>query len=324
MAESLELQSNVNWQVDQPSKILFVDDEARILRSMKALFREHDVYSTTKPKEAAAIVKKNNIDVIVSDQRMPEMKGIDVLRQVKKMSPRTMRILLTGYSDLQAVIGSVNDGEVFRFVNKPWVNKELRHIVKAAAELSREPVVNLVSDDKPLNDAAKKVGIVVVDDDSDAQQHFRSILVPKYNVHFASNSERALQLMEQHETGVIISETRTESEDLTSMLKVLKRYHPEIASIVITARADAEMVINLINEGQVYRLLLKPVREGLCRLSIESALRHYENLKQNPNSLKRFRVRADSSNKSMFNSKLIAQIKSLPARFFAGALKIGH
>ena len=110
-------------------RILLVDDEARILRALKALFRDYQTFETTNPLEAAALAKQHDVDVVICDQRMPEKTGVDVLRDIKETHPRALRILLTGYSDLKAVIGSVNEGEVFRFVHKPWDNTELRELV---------------------------------------------------------------------------------------------------------------------------------------------------------------------------------------------------
>ncbi|MGL4233373.1 MAG: response regulator, partial [Casimicrobium sp.] len=107
--------------MSEKAKVLFVDDEERIVNLLKIMFRTtYDVYTATSGQQALQIVAANPIQVIVSDQRMPEMLGIDLLSKVRELSPNTMRILLTGYSDLAAIVGSVNDGEVFRFISKPW------------------------------------------------------------------------------------------------------------------------------------------------------------------------------------------------------------
>ena len=299
-------------------RILFVDDEARIVRALKALFRDHDVFTTTDPREAAGLAKQHDIDVIVCDQRMPQMLGIDVLRQVKDSTPRAMRILLTGYSDLKSIIGSVNDGEVFRFVNKPWVNTELRDIVFQAATIAREaPVISSeLGSEMERSQARTQVGVLVIEDDPNVQQRLREILGPYYSVRFAASPDRALQILEQHEVGVIISETESKEGDITTLLKVLKQYHPHIATVVITEKANAQMAIDLINEGQVYRMLLKPVRMGSCRLSVDSALGRYWQLKQNPSAARRFQVKAASAQTiaSGVSYTLLQRIRMLPSR----------
>src|SRR5262245_50479523 len=103
----------------QKPTLLFIDDEPRVLTSMRAMFRrEYEVLLVNSGPEALALMQKHKVDVIVSDQRMPGMTGVEVLKQVKKLAPNAMRILLTGYADLQAIEASINEGEVFRYLTK--------------------------------------------------------------------------------------------------------------------------------------------------------------------------------------------------------------
>jgi serine/threonine-protein kinase len=304
-------------------RVLFIDDEARILRALKALFRDVEVFSTSDPREAPELARKHDVDVVVCDQRMPEVLGVEVLREIKVCQPRAMRILLTGYSDLKSVVGSVNDGEVFRFVNKPWVNNDLRSLAFEAGRIAREAPV--VTADLQISESDKamvrsEVGILVIEEDTEVQQRLREILQPYYQVRFANTAERALQILEQNETGVVISETETHHGDLTALLKALKQFHPHIATVVITERANAQTIIELINEGQVYRMLLKPVRMGSCRLSVDSALGRYWQLKSNPQAARRFAVApvaADAPNSPLrlLPTGLVARLRALPARF---------
>src|SRR5690606_34213159 len=125
-------------QSDSRPRLLFVDDEQRVLNSMRIMFRrEFDLYLASHGQEALDIVKDRDIDVIVADHRMPQMTGVEVLTKVRKLSPRTVRILLTGYADLDAVEGSINEGEVFRFLTKPCPPQQLRATVELAAKLAR-------------------------------------------------------------------------------------------------------------------------------------------------------------------------------------------
>jgi serine/threonine-protein kinase len=307
-------------------RILLVDDEARILRALKALFRDYETFQTTNPIEAAALARQHDVDVVICDQRMPDKTGVEVLREIKEIQPRAMRVLLTGYSDLKAVLGSVNEGEVYRFVHKPWDNAELREIVGEAAATAREAPV-IVRDQLPQNEhdrARSNVGVMVIEPDSTVQQRLREILQPYYKVNFANSAERALQIMEQQETGVVISETAAGRSDLTGFLKALKLHHPHIATVVLTERANAQTVIELINEGQVYRMLLKPVRMGTCRLSVDSAIGRYWQLKQNPQAARRFTAAPTRENNlhSSLNklpAALLNRIRSLPGRLLGTA-----
>ena len=120
------------------AKVLFVDDEKRVLNSMRGLFRRHyELFLTTDGAEAVELVKRHDIDVIVADQRMPGLSGVEVLGRVREASPRTVRILLTGYADPEAIEGSINVGEVFRFLSKPCQPKLLRETVKLAIDAAQ-------------------------------------------------------------------------------------------------------------------------------------------------------------------------------------------
>ncbi|HET7843001.1 MAG TPA: response regulator [Xanthomonadales bacterium] len=304
---------------DAPLRVLFIDDEARITRALKVLFRDYEVYTCNDPRQAPAIARQHDVDVVVCDQRMPEMTGPECLSEIRQAAPRAMRLLLTGFSDLKAVLGSVNEGEVFRFVNKPWDNRELRELVAAAGAIAREaPAVAI----EPISareqeEARQAVGVLVIEDDPNVQQRLREILQPYYQVRFATTAERALQILEQHETGVVISETEVEQGDLTGMLKTLKVYHPHIATVVVTERANAQLAMDLINEGQVYRMLIKPVRMGSCRLSVDSAIGRYWQLKKTPAAVKRFTVvrsANDGDVPARVNDSILARIRQLPSR----------
>lgn len=107
--------------------LLVVDDETEIVESLKEVFREHfDIYHSTSPKDALEIFKRQMPKMVLSDQRMPEMTGIELLRQIKEINPSTVRILITGYSDIKVVIAALNEGLVWKYIAKPWDHNELR------------------------------------------------------------------------------------------------------------------------------------------------------------------------------------------------------
>lgn len=117
-------------------RVLYVDDEVHNLKSFKATYRRvFDVYIAESGAEGLEIFKNNSIDVLITDQRMPEMTGIELLVEVKKIDPEPMRILLTGYSDINAVIDAINKGQVYRYLSKPWQEDELRNTIESAYEV---------------------------------------------------------------------------------------------------------------------------------------------------------------------------------------------
>lgn len=120
----------------QPA-LLFVDDEPAILTALRVVFRKgYRVVWTTDGEEALQILATERIDVIVCDQRMPRITGVELLARARSVSPATVRVLLTGYADNDAVMGAINDGEVHRFFQKPWDNTALRQAVDDAVALA--------------------------------------------------------------------------------------------------------------------------------------------------------------------------------------------
>ena len=138
---------------NRPS-LLVVDDEEDVLRSLHDLLRiEFDVLTFTRPEEALAKLERQDVPVVMSDQRMPEMTGVEFLRRVKEMRPDSTRLLFTGYSDIKAVIDAINQGSIFRYISKPWDPEELTLIIRQAVEVHDLIVENrrLLADLKQTN-----------------------------------------------------------------------------------------------------------------------------------------------------------------------------
>jgi len=121
--------------------ILLVDDEANVLSALKRILRRdgYQIFSTTSAAEAFEILATNKVGVIVSDQRMPEMNGTEFLAQVKELYPNTMRMVLSGYTELQSVTDAINKGAIYKFLTKPWDDDQLRaNIAEAFRRLQVE------------------------------------------------------------------------------------------------------------------------------------------------------------------------------------------
>ena len=116
--------------------ILFVDDEENVLESMKREFRLLPytlLFALSGPK-ALDILRTNSVSVIVSDMRMPMMDGVTFLQKAKKAQPKTVRIILSGHADMQSVLRSVESGDIWRFLVKPWEHADLLETVRKAVE----------------------------------------------------------------------------------------------------------------------------------------------------------------------------------------------
>ena len=460
--------------------VLFVDDERRVLTSMRAMVRrDYEVLLANSGAEALDVLRDADVDVIVSDQRMPGMTGVEVLKQVKTLAPRAMRILLTGYADLQAIEASINEGEVFRYLTKPCATDVLREAIDLGVEASREehapgasreehapvasraehaPVASreehaaaesreentlqaaheelavapppperaavaaakegeaseeitlftvdppsathvplpadLATDDplqlieivpsgaktsvrtarnvtprtvatpvrEPSKSAAASAKTVAAkpiakaeapiqtsapsptDDHGErptpAHRHARpthasqsahvprprgaAVVVPRrvrapavdirdvdllvlttdartvavleaaldgsHRLHTASHLDDALAALEKHPIGVVVTDMVVREEHIRHLTTELKRQVPDLVTIVASDRSDAQLLIELINYGQIFRFLLKPLHAGQCRLSIESAVSRHRELALNPARTRRHAV----------------------------------
>jgi EAL domain-containing protein (putative c-di-GMP-specific phosphodiesterase class I)/CheY-like chemotaxis protein len=118
----------------QPRRLLLVDDEPSILSALKRQMRRdgYEILTATGGREGLDLLARQSIDVIVSDQRMPGMTGVEFLRTVKTLYPETVRIVLSGFTELQSVTDAVNEGAIYKFLTKPWDDDQLReHVAKA-------------------------------------------------------------------------------------------------------------------------------------------------------------------------------------------------
>lgn len=410
--------------------LLFVDDERRVLTSMRAMFRrEYDVLLANSGMEAMDILaERDNVHVVVSDQRMPEMTGVELLATVKEEYPSSMRILLTGYADLDAVEASINESEVFRYLMKPCPTDELKDAVRLAVQAARvsemagveeltaladedlekieltgvaeerveEPVAELEladgmevayfdADDgkepfaesfaegaeeaaiEPADFHATEVaGDTVLDDSlqntiSDAQQDLQvddqqvadaaaaeaapvvrpdpEVLVltqdpellegvnlaigPQYAVREADSIDSALRMLTEHPVGVLITDLAVNQAEIDELTRTLKHEVPELVTIIASERSDAALLIGLINHGQIFRFLLKPLQIAQTRIWLNSAMAKYDELCTDSNSVLRHRVvrnsEIEAANSGLF-ANVRARIKTIKERFASSLL----
>jgi response regulator RpfG family c-di-GMP phosphodiesterase len=128
--------ANAEASLSQPARILCVDDEPNILSSLRRLFRTqgYQVFTAESGRDGLKILETEAVDVVISDMRMPEMDGARFLEHVRDQWPDTLRLLLTGYADIQSILDAINRGEIFRYITKPWDDNDIVLIVRHALE----------------------------------------------------------------------------------------------------------------------------------------------------------------------------------------------
>lgn len=313
----------MNHPIKVKPRILLVDDEERILRTLTMLLKmQYQVFSTTDGNEALKILTKEKIHVLISDQRMPLMVGTELLRQAKNLSPQTMRILLTGYADVDAALDSVNEGEIFRYINKPWGPKELRDTVADAAGIAiKLETVSVPSFPAPA--PARGVTCLVLDEDVLVYEAVKEILGATHQVLWRTTMASALAVMASQTIAVLVTELQVGDGDTSVMLKTLKQEYPDVLTIINTSFKDTVRVSQLINQAQVFRYLPKPLRRGLLAKSLESTLMRYKQLQDVPvlKEATKVEVSNDVQEKAI-STKIMDYLSRLRAKGFgAGAVQ---
>lgn len=122
-----------------PFSLLFVDDEPSILSSLRRLFRPqgYRIHTAESGRVGLELLERESVDLIISDMRMPEMDGATFLKAVRERWPGIMRILLTGYADMTSTVAAINQGEIYRYISKPWDDNEIVIVVREALERRR-------------------------------------------------------------------------------------------------------------------------------------------------------------------------------------------
>jgi serine/threonine-protein kinase len=352
-------------QVAARPRLLFVDDEQRVLNSMRIMFRrQFDLFLASHGAEALDIVRDKDIDVIVADHRMPKMTGVEVLSKVRALSPRTVRILLTGYADLDAVEGSINDSEVFRFLTKPCAPQQLRETIELAAKLAREtPAPPAASPEPPAGETAGDtieiilqsdtvtevtasertsstavmeqpkfaqgaaaspaaapaarpklatgLGIVVFSTDAEVIDVVQKAVRGRLPVYTAGNIVQVVKYLTEQRPGVLVTDVSEDKATIQSMTARLKEHLPQLVTIAVSQHRDVLDMVWLINHGQIFRFLRKPLSAGRTAISLQAALQHHRLLLKNPELVKRHEVDASTTSDSGVMDGVLSTLKGL-------------
>jgi len=310
--------SAIDKAVEKKPSLLFVDDEPSLLTALRMAFRAgYHVTVTTDAYEAIELLKTRKFHVIVSDQRMPSMTGVELLAKAKELAPETIRVLLTGYSDNDAIIEAINGVEVHRFLKKPWDNAMLRKTINEAIELayrlSGEAAQDGVSplpatgENEPRKSAEiipmpvhhrntaeeknatvqsqEKPTVLVVESmsvKSDLFDQVKSSLGDKADVIHARTVADVFNSMKRIPISTMVCTIDTQSEADRLFIQMLKKDYPYIFVIAVCDSTDSNHLIELINQAKIFRFIRTPVKTTVLLHYILSAIEQFEELRKNP------------------------------------------
>jgi DNA-binding NtrC family response regulator len=219
-----------------------------------------------------------------------------------------MRILLTGFMDMKAIVDSINEGEVYRFINKPWRNDEMREVVADAALASEIPVMPM---DETISNSDQKVAsgdgdtqqpkpvksladqaLLMMEKKKDIRTQIRKFCSDKEIMIYATqNVEQAVAAATSRDSiGVAVIELSEDTQSTLQTINLLKQARPELITIALTDEFDAHTAVDLINQGQVYKYLAKPLDISVFQNTINNAFIRHLYLKNNSQATQRFKV----------------------------------
>lgn len=284
--------------------ILFVDDEPMVLETISLVFRGWHFKTATSADAALKLLSEEKFAVVVSDQRMPGMTGVELLKKVKEQSPETIRVVLTGYSDLDSIIEAINTGEVWRFINKPWENGKLKGTVKAAVDLYE---VNQMLKTQ-LNAAQAKADsahtVLFIDQLPTHLKSYEELFADRFNVRIAETLQEALKILESEPVAVVACDSALASAEGVEFLTAVKHRFPALVTIFMSDSKDANEAIRLINEGQIFRYLVKPFPRKAFVEAIEQGVKKHQELSLMPKD-----ATAAAMPKTMSFSQMMADIR---------------
>ena len=177
--------------LNQKYSVLYIDDEEHNLISFKSTFRrEYDIHVASSARTGLEIMEQNEINLVITDQRMPEMTGVEFLEKIKYQYPDCVRMIMTGFSDMDAIIQAINKGNIYRYITKPWNRAELKITIDSAFEVYHLKLQNrnLIADLKEVNQNLEKI---VEQRTHQIEQQSRNITD---SIQYASRIQSALML----------------------------------------------------------------------------------------------------------------------------------
>jgi DNA-binding NtrC family response regulator len=286
-------------------RILFVDDEPLLLNSLEMLFDDYEVFTATSPTDALMLMQNTpGIKLIISDQRMPKMTGVELLQTIREKYPNVVRILLTGYADIDSVIRSVNAGAVFRYISKPWNSEKLRATVATAITMydSRVKTGDKIFVER-RGTGRDKEKVLIVDSNPQHLSAFQSLLQEDYDTLIAATAKEGFQILKQSRVAVVVSEMNLVDLSGAEFLTLAHYQFPNLVSVLHSDSKDSKLAIQLINDARIFKYLLKPLSKSEFKTTIRDAVAQHLTYMQHP----------DTNHEASDVAKLISQVRSIEA-----------
>lgn len=297
-------------------RILIVDDEQNVLNALRRELHEtYQIEVFTDPVVALEQCRKVAFDLVIVDYKMPEMNGIQFLKEFERLQPDAARLVLSGQADFDALVGSINEMHIYRFIAKPWdktelavtlaqtlahratllENRRLAEIYRAQHVWHRPYDPNklyqvLVVDDEPNVLSAVERDLTTRDRFDDlymARLHESDPDFPasnfdfRFTVYTDTSPLRALERAKQVAFDVVIADYLMPEMDGLRFLEAIRQTQPDAASILLSGQADTETLVNAINRSEIYSYIGKPWHKYVLNSTVSQAVAYHDLLQEN-------------------------------------------
>lgn len=294
-------------------RILLVDDEQNVLNALRRELEDgYEIETFSNPENALQRCHETQFDLVVADYKMPQMNGIEFLKQFGKLQPNATRIILSGQADTNVLVNAINDTHIYRFIDKPWDQTELAATLSQALAYREVLLENRrLTDSSPaktspglqLPGAEKRYQILVVDDepnvlntisrDLTSRNSFGDLHMallreanPQYpvnqpdfrfEVYTTTSSEQALDFIKRKVCDVVISDFMMPEMNGFEFLKAIREKQPDATCIMLSGHTDRQTLTEAINRLEIFSFISKPWREYELKSAVTQAI-IYRNL----------------------------------------------
>lgn|SRR5574340_483272 len=297
-------------------QILLIDDDRNVLSALRRELRsDYIVEAFEDPHAALQRCRESAFDLAIVDYKMPEMNGVAFLREFVKLQPEAVPVMLSGEADFGAMIGTVNEAHIYRFIRKPWDAAELAAtLAEGLAHREQSMESRRLADAyrqqrhwQKARDPDKLYQVLVVDDEANLLSALARDLTMRggyadlqaalmyqadpefpalhrdfhFNVVTATSPLQALERAREATYDVVISDYLMPEMDGLRFLEAFRKMQPDAARILLSGRADKDVLVKAINSSEIYGYISKPWHEYTLRSTVTQAIVHHELLREN-------------------------------------------
>lgn len=294
-------------------RILLVDDEQNVLNALRRELEEtYEVEAYSSPAEALQRCQETRFDLVVADYQMPDMDGIQFLKQFGKLQPEATRLILSGHADASVLANAINETHIYRFINKPWGQEELANTLTQALAyrkvlLENRRLTELFrakrNQEHNVPQPERRYQILVVDDEPNVLsavardltsrstfQDLHMVLLHeadpefpldhsdfRFDVYTTTSPVQALEYAKHVACDVVIADYLMPEMNGVEFLEALREKQPDAARIILSGHADKQTLTEAINHLEIFSFISKPWREYELKSAVTQAI-SYKNL----------------------------------------------